>query len=36
MQTNFIGFDAGNSAIKLYGPAGGLEILSQLAWRKCP
>ncbi len=31
MQTNYIGFDAGNGAIKLYGPAGGLEVLSQVA-----
>ncbi len=31
MQTNFIGFDAGNGAIKLYGATGGLEVLSQVS-----
>ena len=31
MQQQFVGFDAGNGAIKLYGPSGGVEVLSQVA-----
>jgi len=31
MSQENIGFDAGNGAIKLYGQAGGIEVLSQVA-----